>query len=250
MIAQLVQGSADDLDAVMQVMTAAFPDRFGEAWTRSQCAGILPLSGVQLILARDPGRKVCGFSLLRTVADEAELLLLAVSRAAQRQGIGATLLLNLPPGPALLALGLFAASYGAYVLIGARRLRTAPPWLAWPIGIVGGIFSSLFGTGGPVYIVYLSARIPDKSSLRATSAIIVAVSVWIRVGLFIATGLLLNSPLLALVAALLPVMVLGLWLGNRLHHALSGSGVLRLIAALLVGNGIALIIRAIGLIRA
>jgi hypothetical protein len=70
------------------------------------------------------------------------------------------------------------------------------------------------------------------------------------VGLFIATGLLLNSPLLALVAALLPVMVLGLWLGNRLHHALSGSGVLRLIAALLVGNGIALIIRAIGLIRA
>ncbi|HKP65861.1 MAG TPA: sulfite exporter TauE/SafE family protein, partial [Casimicrobiaceae bacterium] len=29
-------------------------------------------------------------------------------------GIGATLLLNLPPGPALLALGLFATSYGAY----------------------------------------------------------------------------------------------------------------------------------------
>jgi len=165
-------------------------------------------------------------------------------------GIGATLLLNLPPGPSLLALGLFAASYGGYVLSGAHRLRTAPPWLAWPIGVVGGIFSSLFGTGGPVYIVYLSARIPDKSSLRATSAIIVAVSVWIRVGLFIATGLLLNAPLLALVAALLPVMVLGLWLGNRLHHALSGSGVLRLIATLLVGNGIALIVRSIALLRA
>jgi ribosomal-protein-alanine N-acetyltransferase len=92
MSVQLEPGESADLDEVMDVMTSAFDPHFGEAWTRSQCAGILPLSGVQLILARDPGRKVCGFSLLRTVADEAELLLLAVSRAAQRQGIGATLL--------------------------------------------------------------------------------------------------------------------------------------------------------------
>jgi uncharacterized membrane protein YfcA len=163
--------------------------------------------------------------------------------------LGATLLLNLPPAPALLALGLFAASYGPYVLVGARKLRSAPSWLVWPIGVIGGVFSALFGTGGPVYIVYLSARIPDKAALRATSAIVVGISVWIRVGLFIATGLLLNTPLLVLVLALLPVMALGLWLGNRLHHALSGAGVLRLIAALLVGNGIALVVRAIGLIR-
>jgi uncharacterized membrane protein YfcA len=164
--------------------------------------------------------------------------------------LGATLLVRLPAKPALLALGVFVTVYGAYVLSGAPRPAQAPGWLVWPIGVVGGVFSALFGTGGPVYIVYLSARIPDKSSLRATSAIIVAVSVWIRVGLFIATGLLLNAPLLALVAALLPVMVLGLWLGNRLHHALSGSGVLRLIATLLVGNGIALIVRSIALLRA
>ena len=29
-----------------EVMNAAFDDRFGEAWTRSQCAGILPMPGV------------------------------------------------------------------------------------------------------------------------------------------------------------------------------------------------------------
>ena len=97
--------------------------------------------------------------------------------------------------------------------------------------------------------VFLSARIDDKSALRATSAIVVAVSVWIRVALFIATGLLLDPALLTMVVMLLPVMVLGLWLGNRLHHALSGRGVLRLIAALLIANGIALIIRAIGSMR-
>jgi hypothetical protein len=34
-------------------MTAAFPARFGEAWTRSQCAGILPMTGVRLMLAEN-----------------------------------------------------------------------------------------------------------------------------------------------------------------------------------------------------
>lgn len=163
--------------------------------------------------------------------------------------LGATLLLHLPRDPALLSLGVFATTYGTYVLSGARRVARAPVWLVWPVGVVGGVFSALFGTGGPIYMVFLSARIDDKSALRATSAIVVAVSVWIRVALFIATGLLLDPALLTMVVMLLPVMVLGLWLGNRLHHALSGRGVLRLIAALLIANGIALIVRAIGSMR-
>ena len=163
--------------------------------------------------------------------------------------LGATLLLSLPRNPALLALGVFAASYGTYVIVGPPKFARAPGWLVWPVGVVGGIFSALFGTGGPIYIVFLSARIDDKSALRATSAIVVAVSVWIRLALFIATGLLLNATLLTLVVLLLPVMALGLWLGNRLHHALSRGGVLRLIAGLLMINGAALIIRAVESMR-
>ena len=89
---RLAPGESADLDAVMEVMTAAFDERFGEGWTRSQCAGILPLSGVMLMLAQDEAGSVCGFSLLRTVADEAELLLLAVSPSAQRRGVGGSLL--------------------------------------------------------------------------------------------------------------------------------------------------------------
>ena len=89
---RLVPGESTDLDAVMTVMATAFDPRFGEGWTRSQCAGILPLSGVMLMLAADEGGAVQGFSLLRTVADEAELLLLAVAPEAQRRGVGASLL--------------------------------------------------------------------------------------------------------------------------------------------------------------
>lgn len=163
--------------------------------------------------------------------------------------LGGTLLLRLPRAPALLALGSFVTAYGAWVLIGPRRFTHAPGWAAWPIGIVGGVFSVLFGTGGPIYIVYLSARIGDKAALRATSAIIVTASVWMRFGLFVVTGLLLHAQLLVVALVLLPVMVGGLRLGNRLHHALSRQGVLKLIAGLLVVNGIALVLRAIELLR-
>ena len=75
-------GGIADLDAVMNVMDDSFDPRFGEAWTASQCAGLLPMPGVWLILARE-GDAVIGFALARAVAGEAELLLLAVRRAAQ-----------------------------------------------------------------------------------------------------------------------------------------------------------------------
>ncbi|QAY76095.1 GNAT family N-acetyltransferase [Sphingosinicella sp. BN140058] len=81
-----------DLDAVMRVMTDSFDPAFGEAWTAPQCAGLLPLPGVWLTLARDPNGSPLGFALSRIVAGEAELLLLAVRNAAQRHGVGARLI--------------------------------------------------------------------------------------------------------------------------------------------------------------
>jgi len=87
----LFEGGIADLDAVMTVMDSSFDRRFGEAWTASQCAGLLPMSGVWLTLARDEGG-VAGFALARAVAGEAELLLLAVKAEAQRRGIGTVLL--------------------------------------------------------------------------------------------------------------------------------------------------------------
>ena len=86
-------GTADRIDAVMKVMDSAFGDRFGEAWTRSQLSGILPMGGVLLTLAVDRARNsVVGFSLVRTVLDEAELLLIAVLPDEQRRGVGGLLL--------------------------------------------------------------------------------------------------------------------------------------------------------------
>jgi ribosomal-protein-alanine N-acetyltransferase len=84
-------GSVLDLGDVMRVMENSFDPAFGEAWTAPQCAGLLPMPGVWLTLARESAAPV-GFTMSRLAAGEAELLLLAVRRDAQRRGAGLKLL--------------------------------------------------------------------------------------------------------------------------------------------------------------
>lgn len=87
----IAEAAAGDIDAVMAVMLDSFDPRFGEGWTAAQCAGLVPLPGVWLDLAREEDAPV-GFAMGRLIAGEAELLLLAVRRGAQGRGIGRRLL--------------------------------------------------------------------------------------------------------------------------------------------------------------
>jgi ribosomal-protein-alanine N-acetyltransferase len=87
----LSEGGLLDLDAVMSIMDDSFDPAYGEAWTAPQCAGLMPMPGVWLTLARD-GAEPVGFALGRTVAGEAELLLLAVKKSRQKSGVGKKLL--------------------------------------------------------------------------------------------------------------------------------------------------------------
>jgi [ribosomal protein S18]-alanine N-acetyltransferase len=86
------EGTADDLAAVMPIMTAAFDPRFGEAWTSAQCLALLSLPGARLFIARRGGP--VGFALARTIAGDCELMMIGVLPAMQRQGIGLVLLDN------------------------------------------------------------------------------------------------------------------------------------------------------------
>jgi len=88
---ELRAGGIGDLPLVENIMTEAFDPRFGEAWTRGQCLGILALPGVWMTIAMIDGAPA-GFALSRAVVDEAELLLLAVRPARRRRGVATALL--------------------------------------------------------------------------------------------------------------------------------------------------------------
>lgn len=84
-------GTAAELPLVSTIMQAAFDARYGEAWTQSQCMGMLSLPGVWLTLAESDG-VAAGFALARTIFDDAELLLLATQPQFRGRGVGGALL--------------------------------------------------------------------------------------------------------------------------------------------------------------
>ncbi|MFL9839924.1 ribosomal protein S18-alanine N-acetyltransferase [Sphingomonas sp. ST-64] len=88
---EIVQGSPADLPHVNAIMAEAFDPRFGEAWTPSQCLGMLALPGVWFAIAWVDDQPA-GFALARAVLDEGELLLLAIRPKMRRRGIGTALL--------------------------------------------------------------------------------------------------------------------------------------------------------------
>lgn len=90
-LTELRQGGSRDVAIVNSIMLEAFDARFGEAWTPSQCLGMLSLPGVWLTLASF-GATDAGFALARSAGEEAELLLLATRPGLRGRGIGGALL--------------------------------------------------------------------------------------------------------------------------------------------------------------
>jgi ribosomal-protein-alanine N-acetyltransferase len=84
-------GTLGEVGRIMPVMQRAFDPAYGEAWTQQQCTGLLTLPGTAMFLAEEQDQ-VIGFSLVRHVLYEAELLMIAVDPSRQKAGIGRLLL--------------------------------------------------------------------------------------------------------------------------------------------------------------
>ncbi len=158
--------------------------------------------------------------------------------------VGVALLVNLPPRLTLGLLGAFVAAYGLYTLSGRSLRSRLPQWSAVPIGLVGGVLSSM-GVGGPLYLVYLSARGHDPLAVRSTIITLLSVTTLTRVILFALYGLYAQEGILLFALALAPAMLLGLFIGHRLHLNFSRERLVKCIAALLTLSGAALLVRAL-----
>lgn len=88
---RLEYGSIENLPDVMTVMERAFSKTYGESWNNNQCRSMLSLPGTRLLLTWLDG-KLLGFAICRAVADEEELLMIAVDPQYRNLGIAALLL--------------------------------------------------------------------------------------------------------------------------------------------------------------
>lgn len=89
-LTELRAGGSADLTSVAAIMRDAFDPRYGEAWTTSQCMGMLALPGAWLTVASIGGEDA-GFALSRAILGDAELLLLATRPRFRGRGVGGAL---------------------------------------------------------------------------------------------------------------------------------------------------------------
>lgn len=157
--------------------------------------------------------------------------------------LGTTLLIGLPKRASLLALGLFVAAFGVAGLANQLKFPPLPRTAAFMAVVVGGVLSSLFAAGGPIYVMHLTNRIADPVVLRSTIATAALLSAVLRVTVFAFSGLLATPGLWFAVAALLPCLVLGVFFGRWLLRKLSPKVNRALIYALLVASGVSLVWR-------
>ncbi|HEJ7948933.1 sulfite exporter TauE/SafE family protein [Serratia liquefaciens] len=157
--------------------------------------------------------------------------------------VGAAILLKTRPDILLLALGIFVVLYALYSLSGLKPDRQFSPKASVPFGLVGGIFSALFGSGGFIYAIYLSGRIEKKEAFRMTQTTLIGMSTLTRVVIFTFAGVYLDIDLLLLALVLLPGMLVGITLGRHFTLKMSREQFMKLINVILLASGTVLMVK-------
>lgn len=140
------------------------------------------------------------------------------------------------------ALGVFVLLYAFYSLFVKQGEGLASAVWAVPAGSLGGFVGTLFGTGGPFYVVYLKHRGLPKTQFRATFATIFLIDGAGRLTGYL-TGGYFDRDWLVLAAVSLPMMALGLFFGGHIHTSISQRSFQIAVSILLVVSGVSLLLR-------
>jgi uncharacterized membrane protein YfcA len=160
---------------------------------------------------------------------------------------GVTLLVKVDERWLLLGLGGFVVAYAAWSLLNRAVPTPISARWAWPTGLLGGGFTALYGTGGPVYTIYLARRLTDKAQLRATIGVLIFCTALIRLVLFTGSGFYQQAGLLPLACGLLPCAVVGYFAGSWLHARMPTRRAVQAVWLLLVVGGTSLVLRALAM---
>src|SRR5258706_15872887 len=143
-------------------------------------------------------------------------------------------------------LGVLVLAYGSSTLWQSLRQRPPRAWspgAALPLtGTLAGIVGTLFGAmAGVFYAIYLDTQKLDKHRFRATVAATLLILGVVRGAGYLAVGAYDREALMA-TALSLPLMYLGVVLGNRIHTNLSEIAFRRLLSIVLIGSGVPLML--------
>jgi hypothetical protein len=143
----------------------------------------------------------------------------------------------------IVLLGAFLIVTGAAFLALPSHWRVRwPHWTAPPVGLLGGVLSGMFGTGGPPVIIWYRLAGADKAAFRGN-----LMAIWMLVSLtrlpsYGVAGLL-TAPRLWSGLAVLPAVLLGGWIGHRIHLEIAERTFQKAVAVALAIIGTLLLLR-------
>jgi uncharacterized membrane protein YfcA len=155
---------------------------------------------------------------------------------------GAWLLGRSDPALLLTFLGAVLMVVGAgFLCAPSQRVVRWPRWAAGPVGLSSGLLTGLFGTGGPPLVLYYQLSGTEKAAFRGNLMAIFLLMTLVRVPSYAGMGLITAERLWSSLVVL-PAVLAGAWLGNRLHLRIEEETFRRLVAGALVILGALLIV--------
>lgn len=144
-------------------------------------------------------------------------------------------------------LGGFVLAYGAYSLLITWRKPdkvVLPMYAITPVaGTVAGFVGTIFGSmAGMFFAIYLDLLRHGREVFRATVAAILFALGILRGGAYVITGEFTHDVIIACAVAL-PMMGIGIFIGNRINANLNDIAFKRLVAAILMVSGLPLLVR-------
>jgi uncharacterized membrane protein YfcA len=159
--------------------------------------------------------------------------------------VGISLLISLPPRMLLTALGIFVLAFALRsLLLKPGKFQAISAMWAYPAGFTGGAVGGLFGTGGPPLVIYLSHRIEDKSTLRATLSGLFVLEGLFRITTLFIVGLLYRADIWLYCLLAAPFVFAALYLGSHVHARLTNTQMTQLIGVLLLVSSASLLVKA------
>lgn len=138
-------------------------------------------------------------------------------------------------------LGVFIVLYASYSFIKKREIKIFNN-LGFLFSFLGGFFSGLFSSGGPLFITYIYNKIEKANVVRATLIGILGIINVLRVPLLIQSGML-NRETMIQAIVLLPIFLISLYLGNKFYKKMDEKIFKQLFIVLLLIMGISLIVK-------
>jgi len=149
--------------------------------------------------------------------------------------LGSILLKNSENKIFLLILGSIILLLSLYYLIGEKRYKFDLKGFLWvPLfSIISGVLGGLFGMAGPPLIFYHKHKKLTKRQFRVALLSIFVVMTFFRIVFYFFLDII-NLSLILTSLSVVPFALIGLWMGNKLHHIVP-ENIFRIIVSIALG---------------